>query len=85
MHKKFYSSHCFFFPVIKVAAKYAKKDRINSLDADIQKFHLLKISETFTILLWNIKNLKPMKKGKKYFFDKIFPKLQYRNCINFGL
>ena len=42
----------FIFPIDKKAAKYAKLDRVGSLDADLQQVPLvLKPSETFTILL----------------------------------
>ena len=36
------------------------------------KFHLLKISESFTIILWNINNLKSVKKSEKIFFNIFF-------------
>ena len=41
------------------------------------KFHLFKISEIFTILVWNIKNLKSVKKSKIIFFNKKFTKIQF--------
>ena len=52
------------FPIVKMAANYAKIDRvsISGLDAG---FHLFKVSEIFTILLWNINNLKSVNKSKK--------------------
>ena len=34
-------------------------------------------TESFTILLWNISNLKLVKKSKKYFFNKKIPKIQF--------
>ena len=65
MHKIFYYFHwfkkknrIFSFSTVKMAAKYAKSDRVGGLDAGLNKFHLFKISEIFTILLWNINNLK---------------------------
>ena len=44
----------FHFPIVQVAAKYAKIDRVGSLDAGFQQVHLFKISEIFTVMLWNI-------------------------------
>ena len=41
------------------------------------QFHMFKISEIFKILLWNINNLKFVKKSKKYFFSKANPKIQF--------
>ena len=55
----------FCFPILKMAANYIKIDRVGNLDAGFNKFKLFKISEIFIILLWNIHNLKPVKKCKK--------------------
>ena len=44
----------FIFPIVKIVANYAKIDGVGSLDGVFNKFHLLKISEFFAILLWNI-------------------------------
>ena len=41
------------------------------------QFHLFKISEIFKILLWNINNLKSVKKSKKYFFNEKILKIQF--------
>ena len=60
-----------------MAAKYAKIDRVCSLDADFKQIHLFKVSEIFTILLYNINNLKLVKKRKKLFLNRNFPKLQF--------
>ena len=69
---------------VKVATKYAKNTWIGtcSLDADFQQDPLLfKPSEFFTILLWNINNLKRVKKGKKYFLIK---KIQKSSSLHIG-
>ena len=62
-----------------MAAKYAKIDRVCTLDADFKQICLFKLPEIFTILLWNINNLKSMKKSKSIFFSiekKETPKIQ---------
>ena len=43
----------------------------------LNKFTCLKVSEIFTILLCNINNLKLVKKRKKLFLNRNFPKLQF--------
>ena len=52
----------FFFFIVKMAAKYAKIDRVDSLNEDFKQVPLLH-SEIFTILLWNVNNLKLVKKA----------------------
>ena len=54
-----------------MAAKYAKIDGVGSLDGILNKFFLFKLSEIFTVLLWNINSLNCVKKSKKYFLVKI--------------
>ena len=45
----------FNFSIVKVTANYAEIGRVGILEAGIfNKFHLSKVSEIFTILLWNI-------------------------------
>ena len=48
-----------------MAANYAKIDGEGNLDAGFNKFHLFKISEIFILLLWEINNLKFIKKSMK--------------------
>ena len=72
---------------VKVATKYAKNTWIGtcSLDADFQQDPLLfKPSEFFTILLWNINNLKKVKKGKKYFLIKKIQKSSSLQKLHIG-
>ena len=64
-----------------MAANYAKFYRVpvGSLNAGFQQFPLVQnfwIFEIFTILLWNINNLKSVKNSKKIFSNKIYPKTQ---------
>ena len=49
------------------------------------KFRMFKISEIFTILLWNNNNLKSKRKIKKIFFNKKFPKSPVYYKIAAGL
>ena len=59
MHKKFYSSHCFFFLNqifslrVNINADYAEICRVDNLEADFQKFPLVHFffTEIFTVLL----------------------------------
>ena len=64
-----------------MAAKYANKThRVVSLDADFQQFYFFELSEIFTMLLWNLNNIKLVKKSKKIGFDKKKkknPKIQF--------
>ena len=48
-------------------ANNAEICRVSNLEADFNKFRLFNFSEIFTILLWNINNLKSAKKSEKYF------------------
>ena len=43
----------------------------------LNKFHLFKLSEIFTILLRNISNLNLVKKSKKISFNEKFKKIQF--------
>ena len=52
------------FPIIKMTANYAKFVRVCRMDAGLQQV-LFRISEIFTVLLWNINNLKSVKKKAK--------------------
>ena len=71
MHQKFYSIHWFYKnlknsinPIVKMAANYAKIDRVSSVDAGFPQVQLVQ-NFCFTILLWNINNSKSVKKSKK--------------------
>ena len=50
-----------------MAAKYAEIGKAGKFEQVFNKFPLFKISEIFTILLWNIINLRSMKKNKKMY------------------
>ena len=60
-------SNIFTFPIVEMAANYAKIEMVGSLDAVFQQVPLAQISEIFTKLLWNISYLKSVKESKTYF------------------
>ena len=60
-------SNIFTFPIVEMAANYAKIEMVGSLDAVFQQVPLAQISEIFTKLLWNISYLKSVKKSKTHF------------------
>ena len=67
-----------------MTVNYAKFNWVGSLDADFQQVSCFKISQLFTVLLWNIDDLKSIKKSKKiisYFFP---PKIQFTIEIALG-
>ena len=55
------------FSIVNLAVNYTKFDRVGRLEADFQHVPLFKIAEIFTILLWNINNLKSVKRSKNNF------------------
>ena len=63
-----------------MAAKYAKIDRVDTLDADFQQVPLGQISEIFTIYFTI--HFKISEEKQKIFFNIFFPKIQFTaNCI----
>ena len=65
------------FPIVKMAANYAKIYGVGSLDI-FNEFCMFKVSEIFTILLRIISiNLKAVKKKKQQFLLKHFKQIQF--------